>query len=42
MTNPASLNELKSAENPARKLLEQLGYAYVLREMLAAEREGVG
>ena len=40
MTSPAKLNELNSAENPARALLERLGYAYVPREVLAAEREG--
>ena len=40
MTSPARLNELNSAENPARELLERLGYAYVPREVLAAEREG--
>ena len=40
MTTPAKLNELNSAENPARELLERLGYEYVPREVLAAEREG--
>ena len=40
MTTPAKLNELNSAEDPARKLLERLGYEYVPRESLAAEREG--
>ena len=40
MTSPARLNELTAAENPARELLERLGYAYVAREELAAEREG--
>ena len=40
MTSPAKLNELNSAEDPARKLLERLGYEYVPREVLAAEREG--
>ena len=40
MTTPAKLNELNSAEDPARKLLERLGYEYVPREVLAAEREG--
>ena len=38
MTSPAKLNELNSAENPAHKLLERLGYTYVPREALAAER----
>ena len=42
MTTPANSNELNYAENPARELLERLGYAYVPREVLAAEREGVG
>ena len=42
MTTPAKPNELNYAENPARELLERLGYAYVPREVLAAEREGVG
>ena len=40
MTPPRKLNELNSAENPARELLERLGYTYVAREELAAEREG--
>ena len=40
MTSPARLNELTAAENPARELLERLGYSYVPREVLAAEREG--
>ena len=39
-TSPARLNELNSAENPARELLERVGYTYVAREELAAEREG--
>ena len=38
MTSPAKLNELNSAENPARELLERLGYEYAPRETLAAER----
>ena len=38
MTTPAKLNELNSAETPARELLEWLGYEYVPREALAAER----
>ncbi len=42
MTTPAKINELNPAENPARELLERLGYAYVPREVLAAERGGVG
>ena len=40
MTSPARLNELNHAENPARERIERL--AYVPREALAAEREGVG
>ena len=39
MTDTDRLNELNHAENPARELLEQLGYAYVPREVLAGERE---
>ena len=38
MTTPAKLNELNHAEDPARCLLERLGWAYVHREALAAER----
>ena len=38
MTAPAKLNELNYAENPARELLERLGWTYVPREALAAER----
>ena len=38
MTTPARLNELHHAENPARELLERLGWTYVPRETLAAER----
>ena len=38
MTHPAKLNELHHAENPARELLEKLGWTYVPRETLAAER----
>ena len=38
MTTPANPNESNAAENPARELLERLGYAYVPREVLAAER----
>jgi len=40
VTTPARLNELSAAESPARNLLERLGYEYVPREALAAEREG--
>ena len=40
MTPTRKLNELNSAENPARELLERLGYTHVPREELAAEREG--
>ena len=40
MTTPAKLNELNCAGNPACELLERLGYAYVPRAALAAEREG--
>ena len=38
MTTPAKLNEYSQAEEPARVLLEQLGWTYVPREALAAER----
>ncbi|MEZ4554189.1 MAG: type I restriction endonuclease subunit R [Dehalococcoidia bacterium] len=39
MTSSDRLNELNHAENPARDLLVRLGYEFVSREMLAAERE---
>ena len=38
MTTPAKLNEYNHAEEPARRLLERLGWTYVHREALAAER----
>ena len=38
MTTPAKLNEFNHAEDPARQLLERLGWTYVPREALAAER----
>ena len=38
MTTPAKLNEFNHAEEPARRLLERLGWTYVPREALAAER----
>ena len=38
MTTPAKLNEFNHAEDPGRRLLERLGWAYVPREALAAER----
>ena len=38
MTSTAKLNEYNHAEEPARRLLEQLGWTYVPRETLAAER----
>ena len=40
MTSPAKLNEYSQAEEPARVLLERLGWTYVPREALAAERSG--
>ena len=40
MSSPAKLNELNLAENPARELLDRLGYTHVPREELAAERKG--
>ena len=38
MTSTAKLNEYNHAEEPARRLLEQLGWNYVSREALAVER----
>ena len=38
MTTPAKLNEFNHAEEPARALLEHLGWTYVPRETLAGER----
>ena len=38
MTTPAKLNEYNHAEEPARRLLERLGWTYVHREALTAER----
>ena len=38
MTTPNKLNEYHNAEEPARVLLEKLGWAYVPREALASER----
>ena len=40
MTTPAKVNEYSQSEEPARILLEQLGWTYVKREGLAAERSG--
>ena len=40
MTTPSALNEYRQAEEPARVLLERLGWTYVPREMLASERGG--
>ena len=37
-TSPAKLNELNHAEEPARALLEQLGWTYVPRDVLSQER----
>ena len=39
-STPAALNEYSQAEEPARALLERLGWTYVPREALAAERSG--
>ena len=36
MTSPDKLNELNHAENPARELLEHLGWTYVTHEALPA------
>ena len=38
MTTPAKLNEFNHAEDPARRLLERLGWTYAPRGALAAER----
>ena len=38
MTTPSKLNELNHAEEPARVLLERLGWIYVPRKTLAVER----
>ncbi len=38
MTTPAKLNEFNHAEDPARRLLERLGWTYVPRDALAVER----
>ena len=38
VTIPNKLNEFNHAEDPARRLLEQLGWTYVPAETLAAER----
>ena len=38
MVTPAKLNEYKHAEEPAHVLLERLGWTYVPRDALAAER----
>ncbi len=38
MTTPAKLNEFNNAEEPARQLLERLGWSDVPRETLTAER----
>ena len=35
MTTPAKLNEFNHAEDPARRLLERLGWTYVPRDALA-------
>ncbi len=37
-TPPSKLNEFNHAEDPARRLLEQLGWTYSPREVLAQER----
>ena len=39
MTTPSKLNEFDHAEDPARRLLERLGWTYVPRAVLAGERE---
>ena len=40
MTTASRLNEFNHAEDPARRLLESLGWAYVPRDALAEERGG--
>ena len=40
MTTPSKFNEYSQAEEPARALLERLGWTYVPREALASERAG--
>ena len=40
MTSPAKLNEFNHAEDPARRLLERLGWTCVSRDALAVERGG--
>ena len=40
LTSPSKLNEYHHAEEPARLLLERLGWTYVPRETLAVERGG--
>ena len=40
MTTTSTLNECHQAEEPARALLERLGWSYVPREALASERSG--
>ena len=39
MASPNTLDELSHAETPARELLKRLGWTYVPREALAAERD---
>ena len=39
MTIPAKLNELTTVADPAREILERLGYEHVPCEAPAAERE---
>ena len=38
MTTPAKLNEFNAAENPARLLLQRLGWTYLHRNALVSER----
>ena len=40
MTTPTKLNEFDHAEDPARRLLERLGWTYEPRDALASERGG--
>ena len=41
MTSPTKLNEYNHAEEPARLLLERLGWTYVPRDELAVVGQGL-
>ena len=40
MTTASRLNEFNHAEDPARQLLERLGWTYASRDTLEVERHG--